>query len=75
MKKIQAWLIIVNGIDLRVVKRRPVLAANEVAIEINIKVPQPPRIIGTIDMELPEPPAMIVDSTVIEYPDDVTVVS
>lgn len=67
-KQIRAWLVITNGSDLRVVKNRPGLRPNEVAIEIKIKVPQPPRIIGTIDIELPEPPPVIVDSTVVEYP-------
>lgn len=69
MKSVRAWLVLTNGEELRVVKRRPQLSANEVAIEINIKVPQPPRVIGTIDMELPEPPAVLVDSTVTQYPE------
>lgn len=72
MKAMQFWLVLTNGEDIRVVKRRPVLAANEVAIEVKVKVPQPPRIIGTIDIKLPEPPAAIVNSAVIEYPDEPT---
>lgn len=70
VKHIRAWLILTNGEDLRVVKRRPgILAPNEVAIEVNVKVPQPPRLIGTITIELPDPPSVIVESTVIEYPE------
>ncbi len=67
---VKAWLVLTNGEDLRVVKRAPRLAPNEVAIEIKIKVPQPPRVIGTVDIELPDPPAVVVDSTVIEYPEE-----
>lgn len=70
MKHVQAWLVLTNGDQLRVVKKKPYLAPNEVAIEVNLKVPQPPRIIGKIDIELPDPPTVIVDSTVIEYPAD-----
>lgn len=72
MKALQFWLVLTNGEDMRVMKRRPMLAANEVAIEVKVKVPQPPRIIGTIDIELPEPPVAIVESAVIEYPDEPT---
>lgn len=70
MTTVHAWLVLTNGSELRVVKRRPYLDPNEVAIEIKIRVPQPPRIIGAIDIELPEPPAVIVDSSVIQYPED-----
>jgi hypothetical protein len=68
MKQLRFWLVLTNGEEMRVVKRRPSLSPNEVAIEVNVKVPQPPRLIGVIDIELPEPPAVIAESTVIEYP-------
>jgi len=69
MKTVRVWLVLTNGEEVRVVKRKPYLDPNEVAIEVNIRVPQPPRFIGTINIELPDPPTVIVDSTTVEYPE------
>lgn len=69
MKTIRAWLIIRNGEELRVVRTRPALAANEVAVEIIINAPQPPRIVGTVTIDLPEPPPAIAKAVAIEYPE------
>lgn len=66
-KTIHTWLIIRNGNDLRLVTRRPTLAANEVAVEIVVTTPQPPRIIGTVRIELPEPPPATAEAAAIEY--------
>lgn len=58
MKSIRAWLVITDGTEIRVVKTNPEkkLYPNELAFELNIRVPQPPRIAGVIDIELPEAP-------------------
>lgn len=67
MKVHKRYIIIRNGTDLRLVANRPTLAANEVAILITIKAPTPPRIIGEVELDLPEPPPAVVDATVVEY--------
>lgn len=70
MKTLRAWLIIRNGDDLRLRVNRPQLQANEVAVEIIIKAPTPPRIVATVNIELPEPPPAFADATTIEYGPD-----
>ena len=66
-KTIRAWIVIRNGNDLRLVKNRPQLAFNEVAVEIVVKAPFPPRIVGTVTIELPEPPPATAEAVAIEY--------
>jgi hypothetical protein len=67
MKTITTWLIIRNGDDLRLAKKRPVLAANEVAVQIVVNAPTPPRIVGTVTVDLPEPPPATASVETIEY--------
>jgi hypothetical protein len=67
MKTIRAWIVIRNGNDLRLVKNRPQLAVNEVAVELVVKAPVPPRIVGTVTIELPEPPPATAEAVAIEY--------
>ena len=54
--KINGFLVIANGSEVRWVKRRPHLAPNEVAVAVNITAPSPPRIVATLNVDLPEPP-------------------
>jgi hypothetical protein len=68
VKTIHTWLVIRNGDDLRLAKRRPQLAVNEVAVEIIVTCPTPPRIVGTVNVELPEPPPALATAVAIEYP-------
>lgn len=70
MRTIRAWIVIRNGEELRLTKRRPDLASNEVAVEVVIKAPTPPRIVGTVTIELPEPPPATAESVAIQYPDE-----
>jgi hypothetical protein len=67
MARITGYLVIRNGDDPRWVKRRPHLEPNEVAIAVNITAPVPPRIVATIDIELPEPPPISAEAIVTEY--------
>lgn len=67
MKTLRAWVIIRNGTDLRLVRTKPVLNPNEVAVEVVIKAPSPPRIVGTVTIELPEPPPATAEAVAIEY--------
>lgn len=67
MRTISAWLIIRNGDELRIVTRRPNLLANEVAVNIIVKLPQPPRVVATVNIQLPEPPPILAEATVTEY--------
>ena len=60
---LKRWLIIRHGEECRVVTKSPVLDSNEVAIEITLKVPQPPRIVGAIDIQLPDPPPVQATAT------------
>jgi hypothetical protein len=63
----RVWLILRNGRDIRLVRNRPTLLPNEVAIEVNIKAPSPPRIIASVDIELPDPPPAFASATIQEY--------
>lgn len=67
MKKLRAWIIIRNGDDLRLRLNKPILAANEVAVEVIINAPSPPRIVGTVTIDLPEPPPATARAEAIEY--------
>jgi len=67
---LRRYLIIRNGTETRLTHRRPELAPNEVCIEIVIKVPQPPRYVSKIEIELPEPPPVFVEAEVMPYPDN-----
>lgn len=69
-RTLRSWIIIRNGEELRLVKGRPQLAANEVAIEVVVNCPQPPRIVGTITIDLPDPPPVRASSEVVEYGPD-----
>lgn len=53
---IKGYLVIRNGEEVRWVNRRPNLQPNETAVEVRILAPMPPRIIATVEVELPEPP-------------------
>ena len=68
--KLIRYLIIRNGTDLRAVINLPGLDANEVAVQVTIDVPQPPRIVARIDITLPEPPPAFAEAVVLPYPED-----
>jgi len=68
--KLTRYLIIRNGHDLRAVVNLPPLDANEVAVQVTIDVPQPPRSVARIDITLPEPPPAFAEATVLPYPDE-----
>lgn len=70
MTTIKCWLVIKNGADVRVVKTRPLLAPNEVALEVIINAPSPPRIVGSVTVDLPAPPPAHATVEVVEYPDE-----
>ena len=70
MKTLKKWLILRDGEYLRVVSKNPSsgILPNEIAFELNLKVPQPPRIAAVIDIELPEaPPVDAANITVEEW--------
>lgn len=66
-KKLQRWLIIRNGEDCRIVTKKPKLDANEVAIEINLEVPQPPRIVANVDITMPDPLPTTVNTKIVDF--------
>ena len=68
--KLAGYLVIRNGADVRWVKQRPHLQPNEVAVSVQITAPSPPRIIGMVDITLPEPPPAIVETAVQPYPEE-----
>lgn len=68
--KIIRYIVIRNGTDARIISKYPKLEANEVAIKVTIDAPQPPRIIGEVNITLPEPPPAFVDASVEPYPED-----
>ncbi len=68
--RIRRWIIIRNGDETRLVSRRPRLDPNEVAVEITIDAPNPPRIVGKVDITLPQPPPAYADATVFEYEEE-----
>lgn len=70
MKTLSAWLIIRNGMELRLLTRKPFLQPNEVAVEIRINAPQPPRIVGVVTIDLPEPPPATAEAVAIQYPEE-----
>lgn len=72
MRTIRTWLVIRNGDELRLVKTRPQLAANEVAVEVVVNAPTPPRIVGTVTVDLPAPPPAIAKAVAVEYPPEAT---
>jgi hypothetical protein len=49
------WIIIRNGDECRLVTKRPDLYANEVAVRLVLNVPQPPRVVATVTIDMPEP--------------------
>lgn len=68
--KLRGFLVIRNGVDVRWVKTMPRLAPNEVAIDVTVTAPGPPRIVATINVDLPQPPPAIVDAAVLPYPEE-----
>lgn len=70
MRTLSAYIIIRNGVDMRLVRNRPNLDPNEVAVQITVKAPQPPRIVGRVEIELPEPPPATAEAVAIQYPED-----
>ena len=70
MKTLRAWIIIRNGDDMRLVRRKPYLEVNEVAVEVVVKAPEPPRIVGSVTIDLPEPPPAFAEAVAIEYADE-----
>jgi hypothetical protein len=69
MRTLRAWIIIRNGSDMRLVVRKPHLEVNEVAVEVVVKAPEPPRIVGAVTIELPEPPPATAEAVAIAYSD------
>lgn len=55
-----------NG-EVRVVKKRPRLHPSEVAVQIDLSLPTPPKIAAHLSIDLPEPPEANVDATVAEW--------
>lgn len=70
MRTLRAWIIIRNGNEMRLVVRKPHLEVNEVAVEVVVKAPEPPRIVGTVTIELPEPPPAHAEAVAIAYPEE-----
>lgn len=66
-RTITAWLIIRNGDELRIVMRKPMLMPNEVAVQLVITAPQPPRVVATINIDLPEAPPVVAHALITEY--------
>jgi hypothetical protein len=70
MKTLRAWIIIRNGDDMRLVRRKPYLEMNEVAVEVVVKAPEPPRIVGQVTIELPDPPPALAEAVAIAYSEE-----
>lgn len=66
-RQLRCWIVIRNGDDMRLTRRQPNLLANEVAVEVIINTPTPPRIIGSVLIDLPDPPPAIATGGAIEY--------
>jgi hypothetical protein len=63
-------IVIRNGTEMRLVRNlRSGLAPNEVAVEVTINVPQSPRTVGRVTIDLPAPPPATVTAIVAEYPE------
>jgi len=52
------YIVIRNGVETRIVSNQPRLEPNEIAFKLVLKVPQPPRIVGEIEITLPENPTI-----------------
>lgn len=70
MKTLRGWIIIRNGHEMRLVSRRPDLLSNEVAVEVRVNAPEPPRIVGVVTIDLPEPPPATAEAVAIQYPEE-----
>jgi hypothetical protein len=55
---------------MRLVRRKPYLEMNEVAVEVVVNAPQPPRYVGTVTIDLPEPPPAFAKAEAIEYAEE-----
>jgi hypothetical protein len=66
-RTLKAWIIIRNGNEMRLVRNRPRLRVNEVAVEVTVRAPEPPRIVGSVTIELPEPPPATATAAAAEY--------
>jgi hypothetical protein len=52
-----AYLVVRANGEVRVTKRRPTLAADEVGMALNITMPDGwGRVVGSVDVTMPEPP-------------------
>lgn len=72
-RTLRGWIIIRNGDEMRLVVRKPNLAVNEVCVEVVVNAPQPPRVVGTVTINLPDPPPATAEAFAAQYgeePDD-----
>ncbi len=67
MRNIKAFLVVdLNG-SIRAVKNRPRTVPTEVVVEVNLRLPTPPRIAAVLDIEVPEPPDSVVEFALGEW--------
>lgn len=71
MPMLRTHIVIRNGDEMRLVRRRPLnLASNEVAIEVIINAPVTPQVVASVTVDLPTPPPATATVGVITYADE-----